>query len=310
LDVVFVLGVGLLPLEHGSWIISALYLWLLISTATQYGWREVAVVVATCLAFFLLASPHRFLLSAFFTGAAIPVLVLALHKRSILERLSNVSRQLVFFRSEANVARDMERRRIAADFHDGPLQSFISFQMRLEIVRRLLERDIDKGRQEVTELQDLVKHQITGLRSFIRGMRPPEVEGASLAASLGRVVEEFRKDSRIEASLTTDHSLPTPDSSLMLEVLQIVRESLNNVHKHSKASHVSLSAVGSGGRLEILVEDNGVGFPFSGTYTLAELEALRLGPVSIKRRLKNIEGGLTLESRPGYGARLTVSIPV
>ena len=47
--------------------------------------------------------------------------------------------------AEAKLAREDERQRIASDFHDGPLQSFISLQMRLEIVRKLLERDLKAG---------------------------------------------------------------------------------------------------------------------------------------------------------------------
>ena len=63
-------------------------------------------------------------------------------------------------------------------------------------------------------------------------------------------------------------------------------------------------------RLEIRAEDNGGGFPFSGTFTLDELELLRLGPVSIKRRVRMLGGELQLESRPGHGASLQIRIPV
>ena len=64
--------------------------------------------------------------------------VLAIQREYLEERLSNASRQTVLYRYDAEKAREAERQRIAADFHDGPLQSFISFQMRLEIIRKLL----------------------------------------------------------------------------------------------------------------------------------------------------------------------------
>jgi signal transduction histidine kinase len=62
-------------------------------------------------------------------------------------------------------------------------------------------------------------------------------------------------------------------------------------------------------QVEIAVEDDGSGFPFSGTYTLDELELLRLGPRSIQRRVRTLGGDLTLDSRPTAGATLKIRIP-
>ncbi len=63
-------------------------------------------------------------------------------------------------------------------------------------------------------------------------------------------------------------------------------------------------------RIEIKAEDNGAGFPFSGSFHLDELELLRLGPVSIKRRVRMLGGDLQLESKPGQGASIEIRIPV
>jgi len=65
---------------------------------------------------------------------------------------------------------------------------------------------------------------------------------------------------------------------------------------------------GGRGQLEICIEDNGVGFPFSGSYSLEELEKLRLGPSSIQRRVRALGGKLALESRPERGSTISVWI--
>jgi signal transduction histidine kinase len=62
--------------------------------------------------------------------------------------------------------------------------------------------------------------------------------------------------------------------------------------------------------LEISVDDNGRGFHFSGVYTLDELELLRLGPASLKRRARALNAEMTLESRLGRGAGLKLRIPI
>ena len=93
------------------------------------------------------------------------------------------------------------------------------------------------------------------------------------------------------------------------EVLQIIREALNNIRKHSKAARVSLMVEANGKSIDISVEDDGSGFPFAGSFSLDELELLRLGPKSIKRRVRTLSGEMMLESKPSHGAGLKIRIP-
>ena len=89
-----------------------------------------------------------------------------------------------------------------------------------------------------------------------------------------------------------------------------MRETLNNIHKHSGASRVALTLGASGKKLELRAEDNGGGFPFGGSFTLDEMELMRMGPVSIKRRVRMMGGELILHSRPGQGSTLEVRFPL
>ena len=97
----------------------------------------------------------------------------------------------------AEKAGEAERQRIASDFHDGPLQSFISLQMRLEILRKLLDRDVDAGMEDLKQLQSLAQTQIRDLRAFVHSMRPVDVDGANLVATARRTAETFQKESGI-----------------------------------------------------------------------------------------------------------------
>ena len=134
-----------------------------------------------------------------------------------------------------------------------------------------------------------------------------DVEG-SLNATLRRVVEQFQKDSGIPATFVSNEFLEPAEPEISLELLQIVREALYNVQKHSKATRVAVSVQKTEGSLEITVEDNGSGFPFSGKYSLDELETLRLGPNSIKRRVRTLGAEMLLDSKPGHGAGLLIRL--
>jgi signal transduction histidine kinase len=294
--------------SYSYWVSSVFYAYILIVAVMLHNWwKAVSVVVASMLLLYAANPLHAAFLRPGLIAAGILGCVLAIQREYLEERLSNASRQTVLYRYDAEKARESERQRIAADFHDGPLQSFISFQMRLEIIRKLLIRDQTAATEELVQLQELCKSQVNELRSFVRSMRPVDVEG-SLNATLRRVVEQFQKDSGIPATFVSAEFLEPAEPEVSLELLQIVREALYNVQKHSSATRVAVSIAKSDKALEIAIEDNGAGFPFSGKYSLDELELLRLGPMSIKRRVRTLGGDLTLDSKPGQGAGLKIRL--
>jgi len=291
---------------YGYWVSSVFYAYVVLAAVMLHPWwKTLLVAVAAVALLYAVPTLHSAeVLRPAFIAAGILGSVLAIQREYLEERLSNSSRQTVLYRYDAEKARESERQRIAADFHDGPLQSF---QMRLEIIRKLMSRDLTAAMEELVQLQELCKSQVNELRAFVRSMRPVDVEG-SLNATLRRVVEQFQKDSGIPATFVSAEFLEPAEPEVSLELLQIVREALYNVQKHSSATRVAVSIAKAENVLEILVEDNGTGFPFSGRYTLDELELLRLGPMSIKRRVRTLGGDMVLDSKPGQGAGLKIRL--
>jgi signal transduction histidine kinase len=275
-----------------------------------HGPREVLLVSAVCILFLLIPRSN----AVGTLGPAMAVAVFAgtfsFHKKNLEHRLSDLEDDAVRWRETADSAAETERERIAHNFHDGPLQSMISFQMRLEILRKLFERDAEAGLRELQQLQDLAKNMIRELRSYVRNMRPIDIEGATLAASTRRLVEEFEKESGIAVTFVGGEIPFAVPPEICTDVLQMIREGLHNIQKHSQATRVALGIEKAGTMLEVSIDDNGTGFHFSGAYTLDELELLRLGPVSIKRRVRSLGADLVLDSRPGRGAGLKIKIPV
>lgn len=310
-DTVFLLICAALPLEYSAGVTSLFYLFVLLAAALLHTTREVVIVIAITLAFFFAVRPTEIVvLSPSLLLSGMAVIIMALQKKALQDRLSAAAKQAVMFRSEAEHAREAERQRIAADFHDGPLQSFVGLQMRLEVVRKMLERDPVKAMDEITQLQELTKMQSAELRAFVRSMRPVEVDGAGLVPSLRKLVEGFGKESGISATFVGGNTRATPDPQTSLEILQVVREALHNVQKHSKASRITVGVGRQDSMFDLSIEDDGTGFPFSGAYTLDELDLLRLGPISIRRRVRVLGGEMMLDSQPGKGASLKIRIPV
>src|SRR5258706_4436757 len=144
-----------------DWVPALAYAYILVSVTVLRELRwVVAVAGAAMLVIVLVTIPGSGLIWANL-GAASMAIALAAYKRYLEGRISNTLRYNVIIRSQAEGARDAERERIAADFHDGPLQSFISFQMRLEIIRKLLARDVEAASDELRQLQELCRNQVT-----------------------------------------------------------------------------------------------------------------------------------------------------
>lgn len=309
-DAVFFLAAVSLGAGAEFWFGPAYYLYLMVAAVESYGLIEVALLASVIALFSFVVQLEyldRFRRTAAVAGAL--ACLFAFRKQQWLARNRQMEAEAKRAHAAAAGASKNERQRIAADFHDGPLQSFISFHMRLEILRKVLERDQNAGLQELQELRDISKAQIRDLRSFVRSMRPVEVD-ANLPAALRRLAEEFQKESGISVTYSAAEGDFTIEQEVAGDVVQMVREALHNVMKHARASRVALAVERNGKELVISVDDNGAGFEFSGAYNLDEMEMLRLGPVSLKQRARALNAGMTLESRPGRGAGVKLRIPL
>lgn len=308
-DTVIFLIFALYSAGQSIWLGSLFYVYLLLEAAILHSWREVFAVLVICQGYFLFLKPTQWeILQPLVMLAGILACTLSLEKRILADRLDEALFQIGLLRGEAEKLREIERQRMADDFHDGPLQSFISFHMRLNVVQQMLDRDFSAGLKELQDLQTICRTQVAELRAFVRSMRPIEIEGESLTTAIRRLVDNFKKDTGISASYSSQEVTGEPES--FLEVLQLVRESLNNAQKHSKASRVAITLSKQGEMLHFELEDDGTGFPFSGTYDLEEMDTLRIGPGSIKRRVKSLGGEMMVNSRPGHGSILRVRIPL
>ena len=205
---------------------------------------------------------------------------------------------------------EAERSRISRDLHDGILQTLLSIEIQLDVLRRKVLTHPDQVETGLASLQQTVKNEGGELRHLVTDLRPLRVQSADLVDLMRGFGERFRNESGMALDLLVDSAdLHAPDR-VCREIFQIYREALNNIKKHAKASHVVVKLTQDDSRLALVVDDNGEGFSFAGRFTGDELDRLRLGPISIKERTRTVGGVLTVESNPGHGARLTIEVPL
>ncbi len=232
-----------------------------------------------------------------------------------LHRLERIVRQvgpplenLFLLRHLRARAIESERSRISRDLHDGILQTLLSVEIQLDVIRRKLLQAPEQAVSGLATLQQTVRNEGAELRRMVTDLRPLRVQSADMLDLMRGFAERFQNEAEIRVDLLINAAeLQAPDR-VCRELFQIYREALNNIKKHARATHVVVKLTQSESSIILVVDDNGEGFSFAGRFSGDELDRLRLGPISIKEHTRTVGGLLTVESSPGHGARLTVEV--
>lgn len=203
----------------------------------------------------------------------------------------------------------IERARVARELHDGAIQSLISAEMQVDVLRRRAEREHQPMSAELEHIQYLLRREVLNLRELMQQMKPLELSPEQLLDHMADMVDRFRRDTGISAQFTTELQDVPLSPHACRELVRIVQEGLVNVRKHSAAQHVLVRFAREDGFWKLTIADDGTGFGFDGRLTHSELVNSARGPAIIKERVRNIGGELNLESHPGEGARLEITIP-
>jgi signal transduction histidine kinase len=202
----------------------------------------------------------------------------------------------------------VERARVARELHDGAVQSLIAVEMQVDVVRRQAENGKPIS-GELGRIQGLLREEVLKLRELMQQLKSIDVDAQRLLGVLHDTVERFQRETGISARFVTDVEDLDMPQSVCRELLRIVQEGLVNVRKHSGARHALVRLAATNGGWNLTVEDDGKGFPFAGRMTQVQMEEMGRGPMIIKERVRLIAGELTVESNPGQGTRLEVTVP-
>lgn len=201
-----------------------------------------------------------------------------------------------------------ERARFARELHDGAVQSLIAVEMQVDVLRRQADAGQPIG-AELGRIQGLLREEVLKLRELMQQMKAIDVDAQKLVAVLHDTVERFQRETGISARFVTDLEDLDMPQRVCREILRIVQEGLVNVRKHSGARHVLVRLGSSLQKWNLTMEDDGKGFPFAGRYKQEQMDEVGKGPMMIMERVGLIAGELTVESNPGQGTRLEVTVP-
>jgi len=222
-------------------------------------------------------------------------------------QLLDYQEQLRSLTSELSLAEERERRRIATDLHDRVGQTLAVSKMKLGALR---ESGSGAGLEErIDDIRDLIEQAIRETRSLIFKISSPILYELGFEAAVGWLAEEMEKQHSIPSRYLDDGQPKPLDDDIRVLLFQAVSELLVNVAKHARAHQVEIRTESDGGRIRVVVEDNGIGLqPSEICDRWGKNQGF--GLFSIRERLKHVDGSLEVKSLPGMGTRVTVTAPL
>jgi len=214
------------------------------------------------------------------------------------EALSSVSSRLI-------EAQEQERTRIARDLHDDTNQRLALLAVQLGG----LKKDIPDSNGEVlSRIDQLQKHTseiAADIQALSHELHSPKLEYLGIVAAMRGFCQEFGEKHKLDVDFKS-HNLPSSvPSDVSLCLFRVMQEALHNAKKHSRASRFTVNLWGIPGEIHLTVSDTGVGFDPE-----AAMKGQGLGIVSMRERVRLVNGTISIASELMHGAEISVRVPM
>jgi len=197
-----------------------------------------------------------------------------------------------------------ERARIGMDLHDGVIQSIYAVGLTLESVRLSLPENRDEADKLLAQSIEGLNDTIRDIRNFILDLRPHRFSG-DLQQGLARLVREFQANTMIPVTLSMSLKASLPVSPPVARAIFLTaQEALANVARHARASQVVVEAQQADSTFELAITDDGRGFDAK-----VQVQTVGHGLSNMRARAESLEGSFALESSPGQGTSIKLTLP-
>lgn len=210
--------------------------------------------------------------------------------------------------------REDERKYLARELHDQLIQDLLGINYQLESLvsqpmGALLTAAPPETTNEMVDIRERIGMLIDDLRRICGDLRPPTIDSLGLGAAMQSYVRDWAGRTGVQASLTLDVQLGRLPEEMELSLFRIMQESLSNVRKHARATHVSLSLEHTSPRMvRLAVQDNGRGLPHGVDLSVLSAQG-HYGLLGVSERVALMQGRLQLQNLPAGGLRVEVELP-
>jgi len=226
-------------------------------------------------------------------------------RRKAEKALQDSEQQLRALTGSLLTAQEDERRRVARELHDDVTQRLAFLSIELGKLAGEIPDSLPETRTSVRTLQEQTLRASNEVRRVSHGLHPSVIEDFGLSIALEEFCDEYARAQGIKVQFEgfVEDSQLSRDGATCL--YRIVQESLRNAVTHGSATEVSVELTADAESIYLRVRDNGAGF-----VTESGRSKTGLGVVSMRERIRLVNGTLALSSQPGQGTEVVASVPL
>jgi len=221
-------------------------------------------------------------------------------------------RERELYLSRILVAQEEERRRIAIELHDEPLQDLVALAYAAEAAVAELPEAATQSREKVVWIRDQCVRISRELRRISYDLRPSILDELGLVPALRWLVDRTTDETPVTVAFVVDEQtekMERVERQVESGVFRVVQEALNNIRRHSGATRADVTLHLTSEALVVEVSDNGHGFQTDKSVIRLASEG-HLGILGMRERASALGGSLVVRSSPSSGTVITMSIPV
>jgi signal transduction histidine kinase len=219
--------------------------------------------------------------------------------RTLMEQRENI-RDMAEHMVEAQ---EEERQRISRELHDDLGQALTTHLLALRNLQEDLSVPVESMFERLQALHDQSYEILLKIRRIARDLRPPVLDALGLKVAMQTYCTEFTRRTHLPVIFEADTSLPQFPDIYNITLYRILQEALTNIIKHSQASQVWVDLSMEDDRVNLTVQDNGIGF------SEEETQSNGIGLTGLRERITIAGGTLNINSMPRHGTILSAQIP-
>jgi signal transduction histidine kinase len=188
-----------------------------------------------------------------------------------VRQLTREKEQQIEFSRRLIESQESERKRIAAELHDGLGQNLLIIKNKLLVALQSLNKQ-ETTTLQVEEASDVVSNTIEEVRSISHNLRPHQLDQLGITKTLRSIVRQVNEATAIEfsAEIQDIDGMLSPEQEISL--FRIVQESFNNIIKHSESTKVTVNVVRNADMIHLTIADNGKGISSSQGFGISGMQ--------------------------------------
>ena len=207
-------------------------------------------------------------------------------------------------------SQEAERKRVAAELHDGLGQDLLIMNNELQL---FLKANAEPHK-ELEQVASILHESIEGVREIASNLHPHHLDRLGLSAAVQAMVERVTLTSGVAIRRTGDSIDGLLPRDAEMHLYRIIQEALSNAVRHASARNISIRFTRNATFVEVIISDDGSGFdmkdsPVKGPSQATEVQARGFGLSSMAERARIMGGTLRIESSQGSGTTIHVTVP-